>query len=100
MFSGKNDLEGYQLPRTTDVEVLIQAIRTERQRQGMSQRELGVRAGVGQSFIAAIETHPTRSFYLSTIIRVVNALGGEVTLRFRRPIEEPEGSAYTPTPKG
>jgi HTH-type transcriptional regulator/antitoxin HipB len=58
---------------------LGQAARTARKRLGLTQPQLALAAGVGVRFIVELEAgKPT--LRLETILRVLNALGGVLTL--------------------
>lgn len=70
------------MPRSPAVQAVIDILRKERERRGLSQRALARQMGVTQSFIGAVEHHEDRNISLATLVRVAEALGGVVTVQF------------------
>lgn len=61
--------------------LIVQDLIALRERRGLSQVALAARVGVSQPAIAKIESGRVRNLELRTILRVVTALGGRLTLR-------------------
>lgn len=75
---------------------LEQQLAQLREARGLSQRQVARLVGVSQPAIARLEAGPTRDVKLTTLLRVVTALGGRVTSRSRsRP-----GTSWGPTQGG
>ena len=62
---------------------LVDALVALRQRQGLTQEALARRLKVSQPFIAKLERAETHNFTLDTLIKVVEALNGELVLRIK-----------------
>lgn len=75
-----------------DVEGAGSLVRTARQHAGLSQAELGRRAGVTQSVISAYESG-TRQPSMPTLSRLIEAAGAELNVRVRysADVQRPEG---------
>ena len=54
-----------------------------RQRQGMTQKMLARRLKVSQPFIAKLERAEAHNFTLGTLLKVVEALNGELVIKVR-----------------
>jgi len=55
-----------------------------RQRQGLTQAALAKRLKVSQPFIAKLEQAKTHNFTLDTLLRIVEALNGELVIKIRQ----------------
>ena len=73
--------QGYQ--EELDKLRLVDALIALRQRQGLTQAALAQRLKVSQPFIAKLERAETHNFTLDTLIRVVEALNGELVIHLR-----------------
>ena len=62
---------------------LVDALIALRQRQRLTQQALAKRLGVSQPFIAKLERAETHNFTLDTLIKVVEALNGELVIHVR-----------------
>lgn len=62
---------------------LVDALIRLRQRQGLTQQALARRLRVSQPFIAKLERAETHNFTLDTLIKVVEALNGELVIHVR-----------------
>jgi len=62
---------------------LVDALVGLRQRQGLTQAALAKRLKVSQPFIAKLERAETHNFTLDTLLKVVEALNGELVLKIR-----------------
>ena len=62
---------------------LVDALVTLRQRQGLTQAALAKRLKVSQPFIAKLERAETHNFTLDTLLKVVEALNGELVIKIR-----------------
>ncbi len=62
---------------------LVDALVALRKRQGMTQTALAKRLGVSQPFIAKLEQAETHNFTLDTLIKLVQALNGELTIHVK-----------------
>ena len=74
--------EGYE--EELDKLRLVDALIALRQRQGMTQEALAKRLKVSQPFIAKLEHAETHNFTLDTLLRVVEALNGELVIKIRQ----------------
>lgn len=74
--------------------LIVQDLIALRERRGLSQVALAARVGVSQPAVAKIESGRVRNLELRTILRVVTALGGRLTLRID---DGPAGSHRTGT---
>ena len=54
-----------------------------REKLGLTQGELAQRIGVSQPFIARIENDETSNLSLETLVKIVEALNGEIDIRIR-----------------
>ena|SRR3989338_10290973 len=63
---------------------LVDALVTLRQRQGLTQAALAKRLKVSQPFIAKLERAETHNFTLDTLLKVVEALNGELVIKIRQ----------------
>ena len=63
---------------------LVDALVALRQRQGLTQTALAKRLKVSQPFIAKLERAETHNFTLDTLLRVVEALNGELVIKIRQ----------------
>ena len=63
---------------------LVDALISLRQRQGLTQAALAKRLKVSQPFIAKLEHAETHNFTLDTLLRVVEALNGELVIKIRQ----------------
>jgi predicted XRE-type DNA-binding protein len=63
---------------------LVDALVGLRQRQGLTQAALAKRLKVSQPFIAKLERAETHNFTLDTLLRVVEALNGELVIKIRQ----------------
>ena len=62
---------------------LVDALVVLRQRQGLTQAALAKRMKVSQPFIAKLERAETHNFTLDTLLKVVEALNGELVIKIR-----------------
>ncbi|MBI4356242.1 MAG: XRE family transcriptional regulator [Candidatus Omnitrophica bacterium] len=62
---------------------LVDALIALRQRQGLTQEALAKRLKVSQPFIAKLERAETHNFTLDTLIKVVEALNGELVIHVK-----------------
>ena len=62
---------------------LVDALIGLRQRQGLTQQALAKRLKVSQPFIAKLERAETHTFTLDTLIKVVEALNGELVIHVK-----------------
>ena len=74
--------QGYEEER--DKLRLVEALVTLRQRQGLTQVALAKRLKVSQPFIAKLEQAETHNFTLDTLLKVVEALNGELVVKIRQ----------------
>ena len=74
--------EGYE--EELDKLRLVDALVALRQRQGLTQVALARRLKVSQPFIAKLERAETHNFTLDTLLRVVEALNGELVVKIRQ----------------
>ena len=63
---------------------LVDALVALRQRQGLTQAVLAKRLKVSQPFIAKLERAETHNFTLDTLLKVVEALNGELVVKIRQ----------------
>ena len=63
---------------------LVDALIALRQRQGLTQAALAKRLKVSQPFIAKLEQTEAHNFTLDTLLRVVEALNGELVIKIRQ----------------
>ena len=63
---------------------LVDALIALRQRQGLTQAALAKRLKVSQPFIAKLEQAETHNFTLDTLLRIVEALNGELVIKIRQ----------------
>ncbi len=68
---------------------LVDALVTLRQRQGLTQASLAKRLKVSQPFIAKLERAETHNFTLDTLLKVVEALNGELVIKIRQRAPHP-----------
>ena len=54
-----------------------------RQRLKVTQAELGKRIGVSQPFVARIENDDTSNLSLETLVKIIEALDGEIDIKIR-----------------
>jgi DNA-binding XRE family transcriptional regulator len=54
-----------------------------REKLGLTQSELAQRIGVSQPFIARLENDEASNLSLETLIKIVDALNGEIEIRIR-----------------
>ena len=73
--------QGYQ--EELDKLRLVEALTALRRRQGLTQAALAKRLRVSQPFIAKLERAETHNFTLDTLIKVVEALNGELIIQIR-----------------
>jgi len=73
--------QGYQ--EELDKLRLVDALITLRRRQHLTQAALAKRLKVSQPFIAKLERAETHNFTLDTLIKVVEALNGELVIHIR-----------------
>ena len=73
--------QGYQ--EELDKLRLVDALTALRRRQGLTQAALAKRLRVSQPFIAKLERAETHNFTLDTLIKVVEALNGELVIQVR-----------------
>lgn len=64
---------------------LEQQLAALREARGLSQREVARLVGVSQPAIARLESGPARDVKLTTLLRVVTALGGRLNLSIEKP---------------
>ena len=62
---------------------LVDALIGLRQQQGITQQALAKRLGVSQPFIAKLERAETHNFTLDTLIKMVEALNGELVVHIK-----------------
>lgn len=62
---------------------LVGALIGLRERQGLTQKALAKRLNVSQPFIAKLERAETHNFTLDTLIKVVEALNGELSIHVK-----------------
>lgn len=62
---------------------IADAVIALRQRQGITQKALARRLKVSQPFIAKLERAEAHNFTLGTLLRVVQALNGELVIQVR-----------------
>ncbi len=78
----KRDIrQGYQ--EELDKLRLVDGLIALRQRQGLTQAALAKRLNVSQPFIAKLERAETHNFTLDTLIKVVEALNGELIISLK-----------------
>jgi predicted XRE-type DNA-binding protein len=63
---------------------LVDTLIALRQRQGLTQAALAKRLKVSQPFIAKLEQAETHNFTLDTLLKVVEALNGELVIKIRQ----------------
>ena len=63
---------------------LVDALVALRQRQGLTQAALAKRLKVSHPFIAKLEQAETHNFTLDTLLRIVEALNGELVIKIRQ----------------
>ena len=63
---------------------LVDALVALRQRQGLTQTTLAKRPKVSQPFIAKLERAETHNFTLDTLLKIVEALNGELVIKIRQ----------------
>ena len=63
---------------------LMDALVALRQRQGLTQATLAKRLKVSQPFIAKLERAETHNFMLDTLLKIVEALNGELVIKIRQ----------------
>ena len=73
--------QGYQ--EELDKLRLVDALITLRRRQHLTQAALAKRLHVSQPFLAKLERVETHNFTLDTLIKVVEALNGELVVHIR-----------------
>ena len=73
--------QGYE--EELDTLHLVGALVALRQRQGLTQATLAKRLKVSQPFIAKLERAETHNFRLDTLIKVVEALNGELVIHVK-----------------
>ena len=73
--------QGYQ--EELDKLRLVDALIGLRQQQGITQQALAKRLGVSQPFIAKPERAETHNFTLDTLIKMVEALNGELVVHIK-----------------
>ena len=62
---------------------LVDALIALRQRQGLTQAALAKRLKVSQPFIAKLERVETHNFTLDTLLKIVEALNGELVIKIK-----------------
>lgn len=62
---------------------LVSALCALRRQQGLTQQALAKRLKVSQPFIAKLERAETHNFTLDTLIKIVEALNGELVLHIK-----------------
>ena len=62
---------------------LVGALCALRQEQGLTQQALAKRLNVSQPFIAKLERAETHNFTLDTLIKIVEALNGELVIHIK-----------------
>ena len=68
---------------------VIDALREERQKQNLLQKDLGERCGMARSYIARIENKITDTS-LSNIVKIADALGVELVLKKKKTVNKTE----------
>jgi len=81
LFKKRNFRQGYQ--EELDKLRLVDALIALRQRQGLTQEALAKRLKVSQPFIAKLERAETHNFTLDTLIKVIQALNGELVIHIK-----------------
>jgi HTH-type transcriptional regulator/antitoxin HipB len=71
-----------QLPAFASVEEIARLVREERRRQGMDQKTLALVANVAVRSVHRVE-HAEQTVRLDTLLKVLAALGLELTVRRR-----------------
>lgn len=66
------------------------ALRRARKRLGLTQAELALAAGVGVRFLVELE-HGKPSVRMALVLRVIDALGGELDLSVPPALEQADG---------
>lgn len=64
------------------LKVIVQIIEL-REKLGITQAQLAKRVGVSQPFIARIESDDASNLSLETLVKIVEALEGEISIRIR-----------------
>jgi transcriptional regulator with XRE-family HTH domain len=62
---------------------IIDALREERQKQNLLQKDLGERCGLSRSYVARIENKMTDTG-LSNVVKMADALGYELVLKKKK----------------
>lgn len=73
-----------QIPAFASVDDIARLVRDERRRQGMDQQKLALVANVAVRSVHRIE-HAEPTVRLDTLLKVLGALGLELTVHHRRP---------------
>ena len=81
LFRKRDFRQGYQ--EELDKLRLVDALIALRQRQRLTQAALAKRLKVSQPFIAKLERAETHNFTLDTLIKVVEALNGELVIHIK-----------------
>ena len=81
LFKKRRFHRGYQ--EELDKLRLVDALIALRQRQGLTQTALAKRLKVSQPFIAKLERAETHNFTLDTLLKVVEALNGELVIHVK-----------------
>ncbi len=71
-----------QIPAPTSIDAIARLVREERRRQGMDQQTLALVANVAVRSVHRIE-HAEQTVRLDTLLKVLGALGLELTVRRR-----------------
>ena len=81
LFKKRGFRQGYQ--EELDKLRLVDGLIALRQRQGLTQEALAKRLKVSQPFIAKLERPETHNFTLDTLIKVVEALNGQLVIHVK-----------------
>jgi DNA-binding phage protein len=65
----------------------LQALKAEREAQGVSLTEMEKRTGISKSALSRLENEPNANPTVSTLMRIAEALGREITIQITNPKE-------------
>ncbi len=89
MIGAKGTLERELYEHELQVEILGEMIRMAREKQALTQEELGIRIGVQKAQISKLERN-TNNVTVDTILKVFNALDVKVTFKIELPNSKPQ----------
>jgi DNA-binding phage protein len=64
---------------------IVQVLKSERQRRGLSLAEVGERSGIGKSNLSRLENDPDPNPTMDTVLRYAEALGCAIQIRLSDP---------------